>query len=635
MAKNLVAGETTKITESGSNISVELNDIMKNKINSIPNITIGTTTTGDVGTEASVSNSGTATNMILNFTIPKGANGQDGQDGADGANGADGEDGITPHIGENGNWFLGEEDTGKPSRGIQGEQGQAGQPGSDGEDGQDGIGFTTASAGTPTQSDGYTVTPITFNKTDGSNVVVNVSAKNGLDGSGGTGGTTDYSELENKPKINNIELSGNKTLAELGIQAEGDYLESESDPTVPSHVKNITQQNINDWNNKSNFSGSYNDLSDKPTIPEEYSLPIASSTVLGGIKVGENLEITSDGTLNAQAGGGTGGTTDYTQLSNKPKINNVELAGNKSLSDLGIQQTIVSETEPTDDSVDVWIDPSGDTVIVPTKTSQLQNDSGFIASESDPTVPSHVKNITQGNITSWNNKSEFSGSYNDLTDKPTIPEEYSLPIASSTILGGIKVGANLEITEDGVLNAQAGGGGSSTAVSEWEVVANNVIEDSTTSNISIEFDKSYSELLIFVDLGANNQQLGANWWKLNNKNINYTTMSTYRYYYARYFVTPLFTFFEVTSTNNNTVGTAAVSASSTTNTDKVTNFSITLSDDKKFLEGAKIQILGRNTSSIQSETGEIDYDELADKLNIPSFSYDSSSGTLTITTTEV
>ena len=84
MAKNLVAGETTKITESGSNISVELNDIMKNKINSIPNITIGTTTTGDVGTEASVSNSGTATNMILNFTIPKGANGQDGQDGADG-----------------------------------------------------------------------------------------------------------------------------------------------------------------------------------------------------------------------------------------------------------------------------------------------------------------------------------------------------------------------------------------------------------------------------------------------------------------------------------------------------------------------------------------------------------------------
>ena len=57
MAKNLVAGETTKITESGSNISVELNDTMKNKINSIPSISIGTTTTGEAGTDASVSNS--------------------------------------------------------------------------------------------------------------------------------------------------------------------------------------------------------------------------------------------------------------------------------------------------------------------------------------------------------------------------------------------------------------------------------------------------------------------------------------------------------------------------------------------------------------------------------------------------
>lgn len=60
---------------------------------------------------------------------------------------------------------------------------------------------------------------------------------------------------------------------------------------------------------------------------------------------------------------------------------------------------------------------------VPTKTSQLTNDSNFITSytETDPTVPSHVKGITQANINAWNSKSNFSGSYNDLTDKPTIP----------------------------------------------------------------------------------------------------------------------------------------------------------------------------------------------------------------------
>lgn len=42
-------------------------------------------------------------------------------------------------------------------------------------------------------------------------------------GGGGEGGTTDYTQLTNKPQINNVELSGNKTLDELGIQAKGNY----------------------------------------------------------------------------------------------------------------------------------------------------------------------------------------------------------------------------------------------------------------------------------------------------------------------------------------------------------------------------------------------------------------------------
>jgi len=32
-----------------------------------------------------------------------------------------------------------------------------------------------------------------------------------------TGGTTDYSGLDNKPQINGVELIGNKSLADLGI----------------------------------------------------------------------------------------------------------------------------------------------------------------------------------------------------------------------------------------------------------------------------------------------------------------------------------------------------------------------------------------------------------------------------------
>ena len=58
----------------------------------------------------------------------------------------------------------------------------------------------------------------------------------------------------------------------------------------------------------------------------------------------------------------------------------------------------------------------------PTKVSELTNDSGFLTSESDPVfTASSAYGISSSDITAWNNKSDFSGSYNDLTDKPTIP----------------------------------------------------------------------------------------------------------------------------------------------------------------------------------------------------------------------
>lgn len=48
--------------------------------------------------------------------------------------------------------------------------------------------------------------------------------EDGIDGKDGEPGTTIYSELEDKPSINNITLEGNKTLEELGIQEKGNYV---------------------------------------------------------------------------------------------------------------------------------------------------------------------------------------------------------------------------------------------------------------------------------------------------------------------------------------------------------------------------------------------------------------------------
>lgn len=51
-----------------------------------------------------------------------------------------------------------------------------------------------------------------------------------------------------------------------------------------------------------------------------------------------------------------------------------------------------------------------------------------------------------------------SGSYNDLTDKPTIPAAYTLPTASAIELGGIKIGTGLTIDQDGVVSASGTAG---------------------------------------------------------------------------------------------------------------------------------------------------------------------------------
>lgn len=71
-------------------------------------------------------------------TVEDGTDGAPGKDGTDGKPGAAGADGVTPHIGDNGHWYIGSTDTGKPSRGATGAKGDAGATGPAGADGKDG-----------------------------------------------------------------------------------------------------------------------------------------------------------------------------------------------------------------------------------------------------------------------------------------------------------------------------------------------------------------------------------------------------------------------------------------------------------------------------------------------------------------
>lgn len=125
-------------------------------------------------------------------------------------------------------------------------------------------------------------------------------------GGGGGGGTSDYTQLTNKPSINSVTLSGNKTSADLGLQ---DAIQIDTMPAASAtYAGKIVQ-----------FVG---------TTDATYTH-------------GYYYECTNNGgaytwtQLNVQPSSG-GGTSDYTDLTNKPQINGVTLTGNKSTSDLGI-----------------------------------------------------------------------------------------------------------------------------------------------------------------------------------------------------------------------------------------------------------------------------------------------------------
>ena len=108
-------------------------------------IAIGTVTTGDPGTEASVTNSGTANAAIFDFTIPRGEQGIQGPKGETGATGAQGPKGdpgavFTPAVTAEGilSWTNDGDLTNPDPVNIKGPQGERGETGPTGPQGIEG-----------------------------------------------------------------------------------------------------------------------------------------------------------------------------------------------------------------------------------------------------------------------------------------------------------------------------------------------------------------------------------------------------------------------------------------------------------------------------------------------------------------
>ena len=204
-------------------------------------------------------------------------------------------------------------------------------------------------------------------------------------------------------------------------------------------------------------------------IPEKLPSP-GTLTFTGAVN--DTYDGSADKTINIPTGGGEGGTSDYNALANKPKLNGVEIAGNKTSTDYkivsseqGIENngkflgvgvdgnvTLVDKPTYTADEVgarpDTWT-PSAEDVgalpnntEIPSKTSDLENDSGFITNSDIPEkLPNPQKIIFTGAVSA-----EYDGSSQQTINIPTGggSDSYALPIMSNTQLGGGKAVAKTD-----------------------------------------------------------------------------------------------------------------------------------------------------------------------------------------------
>lgn len=209
-------------------------------------------------------------------------------------------------------------------------------------------------------------------------------------------------------------------------------------------------------------------------------------------------------------GGGGATTTAYGDLTEKPQINGVTLVDNKTSKELNLYGTGNAPPYPVTSvngkTGDVTISTGGNVDSVNGKTGavvlnksdvglgnvdnvrqystsnpppypvqSVDGATGAVVTNAVKTTPQSLsdaqKQQARNNIGAGT--SNFSGSYNDLSNKPTIPDPYTLPVANSNTLGGVKpvsktdsMTQSVGVDENGKLYTSpgSGGGGTSSAV---------------------------------------------------------------------------------------------------------------------------------------------------------------------------
>lgn len=196
------------------------------------------------------------------------------------------------------------------------------------------------------------------------------------------------------------------------------------------------------------FSAAYADLTGKPAIPIAYSLPTATTSALGGVKVGANLTVAADGTVSASA----------------PPAPYVLPAATVSVLG-GIKQGagVIIAADGTLSTTG----SGGTTYTLPAATAStlggVRAGSGLAVAGDGTLSVSYSYTLTSAGIaaalgyTAVNPSAlagvAMSGSYADLANKPAIPAAYTLPAATASTFGGVKVDGTTITAAAGTISA--------------------------------------------------------------------------------------------------------------------------------------------------------------------------------------
>lgn len=166
------------------------------------------------------------------------------------------------------------------------------------------------------------------------------------------------------------------------LSLNGEDIGEKIDAHIDDSVSHVTSEERTAWNNKSDFSGDYNDLNNKPNITDDESDELVLNDNNGNViaKINEN------------------GLETTTVTAKSAMINGVDI------------------TAKLDEHKDA-IDGVGEDLETHTSDTDIH--------------------ITSDERTLWNNKSDFSGDYNDLENAPDIKEDNSGEVVLADAAGNV------------------------------------------------------------------------------------------------------------------------------------------------------------------------------------------------------